>query len=655
MLIVAVLPWLLFAACTSPERVATHGEFENPVVFQRADPWIHRHDDGYYYFTATVPEYDRLEIRRARTIEGLEGAKPRVVWRKRSKGELGSHIWAPELHFIDGKWYLYFAAGGAEDVWAIRMYVLECSARNPVDGEWTLKGRIQTKWESFSLDATTFAHAGRRYLVWAQHEPGVKNNTDLYIAAMSNPWTIEGDPVRISRPELAWEKRLYSVNEGAAVLVRNGRVHVVYSASGTNHHYCMGLLSADAESDLLDPASWTKSQQPVFRSHAANSVFGPGHCSFTTSPDGKTDLLVYHARSYREIQGDPLHDPNRHTRVQPLRWDADGMPVLGDPAPTRRRPSRGSRVARKPLFVDPTQDGAADPAVIWNKQTKSWFMFYTNRRARARGVRGVEWVHGTRIGIAESRDGGASWRYLGRIKTDIDLNPPHEQTHWAPAVFEHGGLYHMYLTYVPGVFRDWRHPRSILHLTSEDLRRWKYRSKLELASGKVIDATVLRLADGRFRMWYNNERDRKSIYYADSKDLFAWKDKGKATGDQGGEGPVVFRWHGSYWMIVDVWDGLAVYKSDDATRWSRQPGNLLRKPGKGLQDGAEGQHADVVVAGDRAFLFYFVHPGRTVLEFPDEYRTRRSVIQVCELEFADGRLSCDRDAPTMIDLSQPGG
>lgn len=84
---------------------------------------------------------------------------------------------------------------------------------------------------------------------------------------------------------------------------------------------------------MLDPQSWRKSPVPVFASHEANRVFGPGHNSFTTTPDGRTNLLVYHARSYRDIRGDPLQDPNRHTRVQPLAWRVDGSPDFGVPQP----------------------------------------------------------------------------------------------------------------------------------------------------------------------------------------------------------------------------------------------------------------------------------------------------------------------------------
>jgi GH43 family beta-xylosidase len=135
----------------------------------------------------------------------------------------------------------------------------------------------------------------------------------------------------LSRPEFEWETRKYEVNEGPAALIRNGRVFMTYSASATNHNYCVGLLTADADADLLDPASWKKSPQPVFKSSEARGIYGPGHNSYTTTRDGKTDLFVYHARDYKEIQGNELQDPNRATRAKVLKWKADGTPDFGEP------------------------------------------------------------------------------------------------------------------------------------------------------------------------------------------------------------------------------------------------------------------------------------------------------------------------------------
>lgn len=304
----------------------------NPLILQRADPHVFRHSDGNYYFTATVPEYDRIVLRKSKTIAGLADADEVVIWRRHARGEMAVHIWAPEIHFIDGKWYIYFTAGRSDDVWAIRLYVLENSSADPFAGTWIEKGQLKTAFESFSLDATTFEHRGQRYLVWTQRplEP-TGAGTDIYIARMRNPWTIELPQTSISSPTAEWETRGHKVNEAPAVLVRNGRVFIAFSASATDANYCIGLLSAADGANLLDRASWSKSSQPVFASSAANGQFGPGHNSFTIAEDGKTDVLVYHARNYQEINGEPLHDPNRHTRVQVLNWNPDGTPDFGVP------------------------------------------------------------------------------------------------------------------------------------------------------------------------------------------------------------------------------------------------------------------------------------------------------------------------------------
>ncbi|GAA1173056.1 family 43 glycosylhydrolase [Streptomyces hebeiensis] len=303
----------------------------NPLIERRADPHVHRHTDGFYYFTGTAPEYDRIVLRRSRTLRGLATADESVIWRKHTSGDMGAHIWAPELHRVDGAWYVYFAAGRTDDVWRIRIWVLENTHPDPFRGTWTEKGRLTTAWDTFSLDATTFTHRGTRYLAWAQHEPDMDNNTGVFLSRMANPWTLTGPQVRLTTPEYDWECVGFKVNEGPAVIQRNGRVFMTYSASATDHHYCMGLLTADDRADLLDPASWTKSPAPVFASSGTTGQYGPGHNSFTVAEDGRTDVLVYHARQYKEISGDPLNDPNRHTRIQPLGWRPDGTPDFGVP------------------------------------------------------------------------------------------------------------------------------------------------------------------------------------------------------------------------------------------------------------------------------------------------------------------------------------
>ena len=307
-----------------------------PIILQRADPCIRRFADGWYYFTASVPQYDRIELRRARTIADLPAAPTVDVWRKPDTGPFSELIWAPELHRLFDTWVVFFAGAPSraikDDLFQHRMWAITTTAPNPLEGPWTAPVRVDSGIDVFCLDATAFTHRGVTYYVWAQKEPEVRGNSNLMIARMTSPTALATKPVRLSIPEFDWEIRGFWVNEGPSVLIRRGRVFISYSASATDENYCMGLLHANEEGDLLDPRSWTKSPQPVFRTDYERKVFGPGHNSFAVAEDGETDLLVYHARTYTEIVGDPLWDPNRHTYVKPLKWSSAGMPVFGSPA-----------------------------------------------------------------------------------------------------------------------------------------------------------------------------------------------------------------------------------------------------------------------------------------------------------------------------------
>ncbi len=307
----------------------------HPLIEQRADPFIYKHDDGYYYFTASVPQYDRIELRRARSIAGLASAPTVDVWTKPDTGPYSELLWAPEIHFNQGAWYVYFAAAPSREIknklFQHRMYALRNSAPNPLQGSWEFMGQIDSGIDSFCLDATTFTQNGVLYYLWAQKDEAIEGNSNLYIAPMSTPWQLGGPPVMLSKPEFDWEIRGFWVNEGPSVLKRNGKIFISYSASATDENYAMGLLWADEQADLLNPASWTKLAAPVLQTCYEHGVYGPGHNSFTENEQGDV-MLVYHARTYTEIVGDPLWNPDRHTYVKPLRWDEAGMPVFGRPS-----------------------------------------------------------------------------------------------------------------------------------------------------------------------------------------------------------------------------------------------------------------------------------------------------------------------------------
>ena len=309
--------------------------------------------------------------------------------------------------------------------------------------------------------------------------------------------------------------------------------------------------------------------------------------------------------------------------------------------------------APKPLYRDPVHDGAADPSLIWNRAEQKWMMFYTNRRAdlSSSDPKDVAWVHGTQIGIAESKDRGTTWTYADIAK--IPYGKP-DYTYWAPDLVWDRGPYHMFVVVVPGTFHDWNAPRDIIHLTSKDLAVWKFESKLPLSSNRTIDPYILKLDDGSWRLWYKDEDDHSYIHYVNSPDLYQWTVGGVAINDRPSEGPIVFRWKGSIWMIVDAWCGLGVYKSSDALHWTTQKENLLAGAGDRPTDRSEGHHADVAISNGRAFLYYFVQQ-----EGPDMIPNKpesanRSVLQVVELTEQDGQLKADRNRPTFVSLDPAG-
>jgi GH43 family beta-xylosidase len=304
---------------------------ENIWIMQRADPYVYRHIDGSYYFTASVPSYDRIILRKADTIGGLVTAEEKTVWTKHEKGAMSCHIWAPELHYIMGKWYIYFAAGDVDDIWAIRPYVLQCEDEDPLNGKWTEIGKMRRadddefSFEAFSLDATILENQGKYYYIWAEKVGVGKMISNLYIAEMESPIKLKTSQVLLSTPDYDWERVDFWVNEGPAVLKKHGKVYLTYSASGTGSCYCVGMLTADENSDLLDPLSWVKERNPVLSTDIDQAVYGPGHNCFTTTEDGK-DIMIYHARPYEKIVGNPLYDPNRHAHILEVRWDNNQNP-----------------------------------------------------------------------------------------------------------------------------------------------------------------------------------------------------------------------------------------------------------------------------------------------------------------------------------------
>ena len=299
-----------------------------------------------------------------------------------------------------------------------------------------------------------------------------------------------------------------------------------------------------------------------------------------------------------------------------------------------------------PLFKDPVTDGAADPVVIYNRGEKSWWMLYTQRRANAE-TPGVSYCYGNDIAIASSKDHGKTWAYRGVL----DLNFARgKNTFWAPDVVYDMGVYHMFVVYIEGVYSNWNGNARLAHYTSRNLWDWKFSDFLKSPDHNIIDATLLKLPDGKWHIWYKGSGSVTMT--GESSDLKNWTFSSvPVIGKPEHEGPKTFHFAGSYWMLTDEWKGMSVHRSADAVNWQRQ-GMVLDQDSGRQEDGPTGAHGDVVVVGEKAYVFYFTHPGRKSHQYAPEdkngyipFELRRSSIQVAELVFKDGTLVCERDKP----------
>lgn len=322
--------------------------YPNPFIQERADPFVMRGTDGYYYFTASYPMksekdsegYDRVVLRRAETILGLVQAEEVTVWKADETTESHRFIWAPELHEIGGRWYIYYAGSSNPDNrWEFDCHVLQCESSDPCTGKWMEKGKFQKQekdkfsFSGFSLDMTYFEAGGRSYVIWAQHNED--KISCLYIGEIrpEEPWKLISMPTLLTKPEYEWEKMRYAVNEGPAALKHDGKIYVCFSASGTGPEYCVGVLEAGEGEDLLSRASWKKHTKPLLTSDNLVDEYGPGHNSFVKDEQGN-DLMVYHARSRACFEGkcgyagnDPLYDPCRHARIRRIIWDDESFSI----------------------------------------------------------------------------------------------------------------------------------------------------------------------------------------------------------------------------------------------------------------------------------------------------------------------------------------
>jgi GH43 family beta-xylosidase len=358
---------LLLSACARhapPSDASPDGTFANPIVATEAgDPWVVR-DGAHYYFTATLEPDGGLWVWESPTLTGLGRTRRRArVWAAPTSGPTSRQIWAPELHRLRGRWYLYFTASdGVDD--HHRHYVLAARSDDPL-GAYEPPVRVDPAFEHYAIDGSVLALPdGRLYFLYCASGP----ENGVYIAPMSDPTRVSGPGVRIVRGTEPWEHGWRRASggwerdagywvEAPEALVHDGRVFLAYSAGHTaTPHYYVGLMTLAPGGDPMDPAAWTKRPTPILApveapggaatgGAATGGAYTTGHNSFTVSPDGRESWIVYHAKD-RAVWGGQTPDTGarvvRSVRAQPFTWAADGTPRFAPAIPSGvrlRRPS----------------------------------------------------------------------------------------------------------------------------------------------------------------------------------------------------------------------------------------------------------------------------------------------------------------------------
>src|ERR1043166_1018271 len=345
---------LAIACCLWPGMAAIRGNaqtFTNPILSDGADPWIIYHE-GRYYLTFTTGS--NVQIRHATQLAGTNGiGRAPVTTAFYPPAPFNRNVWAPELHFLRGKAYLYYAADDGNNA-NHRLFAAESDSAGPTFS-FVWKGKVfDSTTDRWAIDGTIFeADDGSLYCIWAGWPGTVDGLQNLYIASMSDPLNINGPRVLLASPTLPWESW---IEEGPEVLKRGSHGFLVCAANlSWTDNECLGML-VNTNGHYLDPASWTKVSTPVFATTVSSngSVYGPGHCSFTKSLDGTEDWLFYHAAKYSGAGW------NRSIRMQSFSWSTNGYPDFGAPVPVGvplAIPSGDAYTAARFETVSPQRDG----------------------------------------------------------------------------------------------------------------------------------------------------------------------------------------------------------------------------------------------------------------------------------------------------------
>ncbi len=331
---VILLATFNFSPLVNAQPAAQTTTFRNPLNPNTgSDPWMLYYNGNYYLATTTYSSSSSvgLTMKKAPSIASLIAASPVKIWGDTTASRC-CNMWAPEFHLLTGpngaRWYMYYVAGPSSCCGNQRTYVLESSGADPM-GPYTFKGQLTDATNDFLIDPTILQLNGNLYFIFSAFQPGSSVMQSLYIAPMSNPWTLSGNRTMISQPTLSWETvgTPPSVNEGPEILQHNGSTFLIYSASycGTPD-YKLGQLKYTG-TNPLSLSSWTKNPNPVFQKNPAGGVYGPGHNGFFKSPNGTEDWIVYHGTT----SSGGNCGTGRTTRIQKFTWNGDGAPNFGTP------------------------------------------------------------------------------------------------------------------------------------------------------------------------------------------------------------------------------------------------------------------------------------------------------------------------------------
>ncbi len=401
--------------------------FTNPLLPSGADPWC-TYKNGYYYYTNTTGR--NVTIWKTKNIVDIKSAEKKTVWTPPATGSYSKEIWAPEIHYLQGKWYIYFAADSGNN-FNHRLYVLENASSDPLQGNWIMKGKLATPKDKWAIDVSVFENMGKIYLIWSGWKGDVNGEQDIFIAKMKNPWTVEGNRTLVSTPTYAWERngdlnnpndvKHVNVNEGPEILKHGDKIFLIYSASGCwTDTYALGMLTANANADLTKPSSWTKIDHPVFKQSPENHVYATGHNSFFKSPDGTEDYILYHANS-KPGEG---CGPHRSPRAQKFSWNGDGSPNFGEPvAAGVALPLPSGIITNNVTQHNPVIDmDFADPTVI---NVNGTYYAYATQAKHDGKMNNIQ--------VSSSKD-LFNWNYEGDALPQKPTWANNTQSFWAPDV-----------------------------------------------------------------------------------------------------------------------------------------------------------------------------------------------------------------------------